>query len=102
MVTGCAGFIGSHLAGALLARDHRVVGVDAFTDYYPRGLKEANADVVRSDPNFDLFEADLAVDALDPLFGGVDGVFHLAAQPGVRGSWGETFATYARDNVVAT
>jgi UDP-glucuronate 4-epimerase len=68
LVTGCAGFIGSHLAEALLARGHTVVGVDAFTDYYARGLKEANVDVNRSDVNFRLFDADLAVDALDALF----------------------------------
>jgi UDP-glucuronate 4-epimerase len=102
VVTGCAGFIGSHLAEALLARGDAVVGVDAFTDYYARELKEANLDLFSGDVNFQFVEADLAADTLEPLFEGVDGAFHLAAQPGVRGSWGETFALYARENVVAT
>lgn len=101
-VTGCAGFIGSHLAEELLARDHAVIGVDAFTDYYARELKEANVDLLGGDANFQLLEADLAADPLEPLLEDVDGVFHLAAQPGVRGSWGGTFVLYARDNVVAT
>jgi UDP-glucuronate 4-epimerase len=102
LVTGCSGFIGSHLVEALLAQGNAVVGVDAFTDYYARGLKEANVDLFDGDASFQLVEADLATDALEPLLEDVDGVFHLAAQPGVRGSWGETFALYARDNVVAT
>jgi UDP-glucuronate 4-epimerase len=102
LVTGCAGFIGSHLVEALIARGDAVIGVDAFTDYYERELKETNVDAFSDDVNFQLFERDLAADVLKPLFEGVDGVFHLAAQPGVRGSWGETFTLYARDNVVAT
>src|SRR5262245_24569360 len=102
LVTGCAGFIASHLIEALLAQGCAVIGVDAFTDYYARELKQENVDVFCDDVNFELVEADLAVDVLEPLFEGMDGVFHLAAQPGVRGSWGQTFALYARDNVVAT
>src|SRR5204862_1946912 len=62
----------------------------------------ANVDATGGDVNFELVELDLAVGTLEPLVARVDGVFHLAAQPGVRGSWGETFAIYARDNVVAT
>jgi UDP-glucuronate 4-epimerase len=102
LLTGCAGFIGSHLAEALLERGDRVVGIDAFRDYYERPIKELNIAQARQEQNFELVEADLENVELDPLVDGVDGIFHLAAQPGVRGSWGETFAFYARDNVIAT
>jgi UDP-glucuronate 4-epimerase len=93
VVTGAAGFIGSHLAEALLARGHDVVAVDSFSDYYDPALKEENTaglDVVR----VDLAEVDLDLD-------GVDGIFHLAGQPGVR-SFGPAFVDYLRDNVLAT
>jgi nucleoside-diphosphate-sugar epimerase len=102
LVTGCAGFIGSHLADALLRRGNEVIGVDAFTDYYPRPTKESNLNEARTDRGLSLVELDLSADALDPLLENVDGIFHLAAQPGVRGSWGETFAHYVRDNILAT
>ena len=102
VVTGCAGFIGSHLADALLDRGHTVVGIDAFTDFYPRPLKERNLETAGDDPRFSLFEEDLLEARLDGLIGGADGVFHLAAQPGVRDSWGSSFSTYARDNLIAT
>jgi UDP-glucuronate 4-epimerase len=102
LVTGCAGFIGSHLAEALLARGDRVLGVDAFRDYYPRSIKELNIAGARRSQNFELIEANLENLEFDALADGLDGIFHLAAQPGVRGSWGETFALYARDNVIAT
>ena len=102
IVTGCAGFIGSHLTESLLLRGDSVVGVDAFTDYYARELKEANLDAVRDHERFRLVEADLSTEQLTPLLDGIDGVFHLAAQPGVRGSWGETFPVYSRDNILAT
>jgi UDP-glucuronate 4-epimerase len=102
LVTGCAGFIGSHLSAALLNAGHEVVGVDAFTDYYPRALKERNLEEASALTAFSLFETDLADGEVEPLLDGVDGVYHLAAQPGVRGSWGKTFSIYVRDNVVAT
>jgi nucleoside-diphosphate-sugar epimerase len=102
LVTGCAGFIGSHLTKALLRRGDEVVGVDAFTDYYPRPAKESNLEGVREDANLSLVELDLSTAALEPLLGGLDGVFHLAAQPGVRGSFGDTFADYVRDNIIVT
>jgi nucleoside-diphosphate-sugar epimerase len=102
LVTGCAGFIGSHLTEALLELGHDVVGVDSFTDYYPRDVKEANLDGTRGRPHFAFHELDVADAALDPLVAGTDGVFHLAAQPGVRGSWGDTFAVYVRENILAT
>jgi nucleoside-diphosphate-sugar epimerase len=93
VVTGAAGFIGSHLAEALQSAGHDVVGIDAFTDYYDPALKEENA------RGLDVRRLDLAVDELD--FAGFDGVFHLAARPGVR-SFGDVFAQYLRDNVLAT
>jgi UDP-glucose 4-epimerase len=102
LVTGCAGFLGSQLCEALLERGHDVVGVDCFTDYYPRALKEANVAGIRRVPRFQLVEADLTVGPLDRLLDGVDVVFHLAAQPGVRASFGDGFGAYVRHNVEAT
>jgi UDP-glucuronate 4-epimerase len=102
IVTGCAGFIGSHLAETLLQRGDAVIGIDGFTDYYSRSLKQANLEHLLSRRGFVFLEADLIDAPLRALVAGVDGVFHLAAQPGVRGSFGETFAGYVRDNVHAT
>jgi UDP-glucuronate 4-epimerase len=102
LVTGCAGFIGSRLAEALLDAGETVVGVDAFTDYYAPELKEANVERLVAQPGFTLVRADLVEEPLEPLLEGCAGVFHLAAQPGVRGSWGDSFASYARANLLAT
>ena len=102
LVTGAAGFIGSHLCERLLAEGDEVRGVDAFTDYYPRLQKQANIAAVLDDGRFTLVEADLADDSLTALLDGVDVVFHLAAQPGVRASWGPDFGTYVRHNVLVT
>ncbi|QEC49130.1 NAD-dependent epimerase/dehydratase family protein [Baekduia soli] len=102
VVTGVAGFIGSHLAEMLLARGDAVIGIDAFTSYYPRKLKRANLEYLTDSSRFSFLEADLNDAPLESLFAGVDGVFHLAAQPGVRGSWGQGFEHYVRDNVQAT
>jgi UDP-glucuronate 4-epimerase len=102
LVTGVAGFVGSHLAERLLADGWRVVGVDAFTDYYPRTEKEANVAVAAEDPAFELIEADLSSAPLEPLLRDRPTIFHLAAQPGVRGSFGDGFPTYLRDNLLAT
>jgi nucleoside-diphosphate-sugar epimerase len=102
LVTGVAGFIGSHLAERLVARGLEVVGVDAFTDYYPRAIKEANIAALRGSRSFTLVETDLAVADLGPLLDGVDAVVHLAAQAGVRASWGASFATYLDCNIRAT
>jgi nucleoside-diphosphate-sugar epimerase len=102
LVTGCAGFIGSHLAGALLDRGDAVIGLDAFTDYYSRERKEENLSHLLGRRGFAFLEADASETPLAGLMEAVDGVFHLAAQPGVRGSWGRTFAIYVRDNLIAT
>jgi len=102
LVTGVAGFVGSHLAERLLDDGWRVRGVDAFTDYYPRAEKEANVAAAAADPSFELVEADLSSAALAPLLRDRPAIFHLAAQPGVRGSFGDGFQTYLRDNLLAT
>ena len=93
VVTGAAGFIGSHLAEALLARGDAVVAVDSFTDYYDPAVKEENAAA------FEVLRVDLAAEDLD--LDGVEGVFHLAGQPGAR-SFGPAFADYLRRNALAT
>jgi UDP-glucuronate 4-epimerase len=103
LVTGCAGFIGSALVDALLAAGSQVVGVDAFTDYYPRDRKRAAIAGAASHPAFELVEHDLGNGAPpDEALEGVDGIFHLAARPGVRASWGEGFELYVHDNMLAT
>jgi nucleoside-diphosphate-sugar epimerase len=102
LVTGCAGFLGSHLSERLIALGEEVVGVDSFTDYYPREVKESNLEELRDHDRFTLFELDLGSDPLVDLFDRVDTVFHLAAQPGVRGSFGASFARYVHDNLLAT
>lgn len=102
LVTGCAGFLGSHLCEALVSGGDAVVGIDCFTDYYSRWQKEANLASLRSAPGFRLVEADLAEARLEPLLDDVDVIFHLAAQPGVRVSFGPSFDAYLRHNVRAT
>jgi nucleoside-diphosphate-sugar epimerase len=94
VVTGAAGFIGSHLLRALLDRGHDAIGWDAFTDYYDPKLKEENAD------GLPVERVDIASDDL-PDLDGVDGVFHLAGQPGVL-SFGDVFPVYVRQNVLAS
>lgn len=125
LVTGVAGFIGSHLAERLLAEGQEVIGVDGFTDYYPRPIKERNLENLRGQERFTFVEGDLMSLDLVALFRGevpphlrltqpgensagvlaagpVEYVFHCAAQPGVRASWGSDFAGYIRNNVLAT
>jgi nucleoside-diphosphate-sugar epimerase len=102
LVTGVAGFVGSHLADALLARGDTVVGVDCFTPYYARADKEAHLASARTASGFELVDADLRTADVGPLLDGVDVVFHQAAQAGVRLSWSEGFADYVGHNVLAT
>jgi nucleoside-diphosphate-sugar epimerase len=102
VVTGVAGFIGSQLAEALLARGAAVVGVDCFTEYYPRTVKERNLAAIRAHPRFRFVEAAVQHAEWPALLDGVTHVFHLAAQAGVRKSWGREFHTYAAHNIEAT
>lgn len=101
LVTGAAGFIGSHLAERLIADGWDVVGVDNFSDYYDSAQKRSNLLGLLGHPAFEFIEADLAVVDLDALMGRTDVVFHQAGQPGVRSSW-DTFDTYVRNNVSVT
>ena len=102
IVTGAAGFIGSTLVERLLAEGHDVVGVDSFTDYYDLSLKRANVAAALGHERFRLVEADLVTADLDALFDGVDVVWHLAGQPGVRLSWSDGFDLYTTRNITAT
>jgi UDP-glucose 4-epimerase len=102
LVTGAAGFIGSHLSASLLDTGTSVVGLDCFTDYYARSIKEKNlAENARRD-GFRFVEARIQDADLPALLDGVTHVFHLAAQAGVRKSWGKDFRTYTENNVEAT
>jgi nucleoside-diphosphate-sugar epimerase len=102
LVTGAAGFIGSHLSERLVAAGAEVLGIDAFTDFYPRERKEQNLAALRGQPGFRLVEGDLLKADLPSLLDGVSHVFHLAAQAGVRHSWGRDFHVYTVNNVEAT
>jgi len=101
LVTGAAGFIGSHLCERLLADGHTVVGVDAFIPYYPRHIKEDNLTRSLSSDAFQFISMDLRIDPLDELLGDVEVVFHLAAMAGLPRSWSD-FGLYEGCNVVAT
>src|SRR5213592_2421707 len=87
LVTGAAGFIGSHLCEALLAEGHQVVGLDALIPYYPREVKEANLEWLYDQPKFTFYELDLRTDDLSHALEGADVVFHLAAMGGLLLSW---------------
>jgi len=102
VVTGAAGFIGSHLVDRLLGEGHDVAGVDAFVDFYPRAAKEANLRAARDHRRFRLVEGRLQDIPLDGLLEGAGHVYHLAAQAGVRSSWGRDFQVYTDHNVLAT
>lgn len=102
IVTGAAGFIGSHLTDRLLELGHEVIGVDSFTEYYSREIKLRNLERAGSEERFRLVEGDLLELNLPELLQRADGVVHLAAEPGVRASWGANFSRYLRRNVEAT
>lgn len=102
LITGVAGFVASHLAEKLIELGHDVVGYDKFLDNYPRRFKETNLAVLRELPRFVFHEQDLLTADLQRALEGVDYVFHLAGQPGVRSSWGSDFARYTENNIQAT
>jgi len=102
LVTGVAGFIGSHLAERLLEEGHEVVGVDCFTPYYARSVKEDNLKGLRSRSGFTFVEGNLLELDLAALLKGITHVFHQAAQAGVRASWGKEFEVYTSLNILAT
>ncbi len=102
LVTGAAGFIGSHLVENLLRDGEEVVGLDAFIDYYARAVKEKNLEQARANPRFRFVEGKLQHQNIGELLSGVTVVYHMAAQAGVRASWGRDFDIYADNNVLAT
>jgi UDP-glucose 4-epimerase len=102
LITGVAGFIGSHLAEKLMSLHHEVVGIDKFLDNYPRHFKEKNLSSFLHHPRFLFLNDDLLHLDLKPLLQDVSYIFHLAAQPGVRSSWGEEFAQYSENNIRGT
>jgi len=101
VVTGAAGFIGSHLVDRLLAAGHDVVGVDGFTDYYARAAKERNLTGAREQKRFSFLSVNLSEDDLSPALEGAEVVYHLAGRPGVRAAYMQ-FDQYWHENVVST
>ncbi|HEY3941019.1 MAG TPA: NAD-dependent epimerase/dehydratase family protein [Acidimicrobiales bacterium] len=102
VVTGVAGFVGSHLAEALVEAGHRVVGIDCLTDYYDAAAKRQNLRLLGGRANFEFVLADLRTAELEPMLAGADVVFHQAGQPGVRKSWSTGFVDYSTHNIVGT
>lgn len=102
LVTGCAGFVGSHLSEKLLLQGYQVKGIDSFTDYYPRSIKENNLKNLLTSKDFSFIEADILKIDLSKLLDGVEYIFHEAAQAGVRASWGKSFEIYTQNNILAT
>lgn len=102
VVTGSAGFVGSHLTRRLVDEGHVVVGIDCLRDNYDVAEKKANLAWVAAGGAVDQHDVDLSVDPLDALVAEAEVVVHLAGQPGVRASWGDGLTDYTRDNIVAT
>jgi UDP-glucose 4-epimerase len=102
IVTGVAGFIGSTLAGELLARGHEVIGVDCLTDYYDKRIKEANLAGLIVNDRFSFHRKPIMELAWPQLIAGCETVYHQAAQAGVRASWGQSFDCYTQWNVLST
>lgn len=102
LVTGAAGFIGSRLAGRLLKDNYKVTGIDSFTDYYPRRIKEQNLRFLIDHKNFSFIEKDITQIDLNSLLKNIEFIFHLSAQAGVRESWGDSFSIYTHNNIEVT
>ncbi len=102
IVTGAAGFIGSHLVEALLSQGEKVIGIDQFNDYYDPGLKRKNIQIFEAHPAFELVEGDIQSLDWKALLMDVDVLYHQAAQAGVRASWGQGFRAYTERNINAT
>ncbi len=102
LVTGCAGFIGSKLAEELISESYEVVGIDCFSDYYSKKIKEKNMEKLMRSDVFHFVEADITQTNLAELLNGVDYIFHQASQAGVRASWGKNFKVYTDNNILAT
>jgi UDP-glucuronate 4-epimerase len=102
IVTGAAGFIGSHVTARLLEQGHSVLGLDALTPYYDPAVKRSNLEDLGHHRRFEFERVDLRRDDLVEVVGDADVIYHLAAQPGVRGSWERGFEVYAEHNVLAT
>lgn len=102
LVTGAAGFIGSSLAQRLLEKGEEVIGVDCFLDFYPREIKENNIKPLRDYSSFHFIENNIIDLDFPKILDGVDGIFHQAAQAGVRSSWGDNFEIYSINNIQAT
>ncbi|MFB0566863.1 MAG: NAD-dependent epimerase/dehydratase family protein [Candidatus Aminicenantaceae bacterium] len=102
LVTGAAGFIASHLCKRLLKEGFSVIGVDSFTDFYPEWIKKKNIEQLGKEKDFEFITEDLENLDLKKLLKQSDNVFHLAAQPGVRTSWGQNFSVYIKNNIQVT
>ena len=101
-MTGVAGFIGSHLAEKLLENKIKVIGIDSFTNYYSKKIKKNNLINCLKNKNFNFIQNDLMKVELESILKKTDYIFHHAAQPGVRSSWGTEFNTYVKNNILAT
>jgi UDP-glucose 4-epimerase len=102
LVTGCAGFIGNHLTRRLLEEGFQVCGIDSITDYYDPAIKLRNIQMLKHIPGFQFMQVDINLVDLKSEVDTADYICHLAAQPGIRKSWGTSFGVYTRNNILAT